>query len=143
MGQISYFLFYPSSGTASSKPRPIPIRVQRDDLFQGPAPIPLRTAHAAQILCLLRPIPWKAQPVGWTACESFTLRLSPTYGSAHSTVHSAARAQVILRVGSHPTTRVTPYGSGRLMGWGILSSGSLHGYGQFLWSLLALPDLSM
>ena len=29
LGQISYFLFYPSSGTAGSVPRPIPIRVRR------------------------------------------------------------------------------------------------------------------
>ena len=52
---------------------------------------------------------------------------------------------------SHPTSQVTSNGMGhtlrvgssRLMGWGILLSGLLHGYGQFLWSLLTLPDLTM
>ena len=152
MGQISYFLFYPSSGTAGSMPQPFSIRVRRHGpprgfnvttRSKGLPQVPLQTAQAAWILRLLWLISWKAQPLGWTAYESFTLRVSPTHRSAHSTVHSAPRAQVILRVGSHPTARVTPYGSSRLTGWGILSSGSLHGYGQFLWSLLTLPDLSM
>lgn len=51
----------------------------------------------------------------------------------------------------HPTIQVTPNGTGhtlrvestRLMGWGIQSSGSLHEYGQFPWSLLTPLDLTM
>ena len=152
LGQISYFLFYPSSGTAGSMPRPFPIRVHRHGPSRGfnvttrsksLPQVPLQTVQAARILYLLWPISWKAQSLGWTACESFTLRVSPTHRSAHSTVHSAPQAQVILRVRSHPTARVTPYGSSQLVGWGIQLSGSLHEYSQFLWSLLTLPDLSM
>ena len=117
--------------------------VQRDDPFQGPAPGSNSAAQAARILRPLWPVSWKVQPLGWTTYESFTLRVSPTHGSAHSTVYSSPRARVILQVGSHLTARVTLYGSSRLMGWGILPSGSLHEYGQFPWSLLTLPNLSM
>ena len=35
LGQISYFLFYPSSGTAGSMPRPSPIRVRRHGPSRG------------------------------------------------------------------------------------------------------------
>ena len=59
------------------------------------------------------------------------LRINPLYGTLNPTVPS------------HPTSRVTPYGSSRLVGWGVLFSASLHGYGQFLLSLLVLPDLSL
>ena len=147
MGQISYFLFYPSSGTASIIPRHSLTRVQswpimwvqHDDPFLRHALGPTLGAQAAQTRCLLWPISWKAQPLGWTAYESFTLQVSPT----HSTVHSAPWARVILRVGSHPTAWVTPYGLSRHVGWGILLNGSLYEYGQFLWSLLTLPDLTI
>jgi len=147
-----YFLFYPSSGTTGSMPRLFPVRVLRHGpprgfnvttRSKGPVPSSIPAAQAAWVLCLLWPISWEAQPLGWTAYESFTLRVSLTYGSAHSTVHSAPRARVILRVGSHQTAQVTPYGSGQLVSYGILLSRSLHGYGQFLWSLLILPDLSL
>ena len=145
MDQIPYFLFYPFNGTAGSMPQPFPIRVRHHGPLRGfnvmtrskgLPQVPLQTAQAAQILRLLWPISWKAQPLGWTTYKSFTLRVSPTHGSAHSTIHSTPQARVILRVGSHLTARVTLYGSSRLMGWGILPSGSLHGYGQFPWSLL-------
>ena len=35
LGQIPYFLFYPSSGTAGSMPQPFPIRVHRHDPPRG------------------------------------------------------------------------------------------------------------
>ena len=152
LGQIPYFLFYPSSGTAGSMPRPFPVRVRRHcppcgfnmmTRSKGLPLVPLQIAQAARILCPLWPISWKAQPLGWTTYESFTLRVSPTHESAHSTIHSAPWARVILRVESYLTARVTLYKSSLLMGWGILSNGLLHGYGQFPWSLLTLPDLSM
>ena len=69
LGQISYFLFYPSSRTAGSIPRPIPIKVRHHGpsrgfnvttRSKGLPQVPLQTAQAARILRLLWPISWKA-----------------------------------------------------------------------------------
>ena len=100
--------------------------------FLRPTSGPSSRAHAAYIQYHLWPISWKAQSLRWITYELLTLWVSPTHRSTHYMVHSAPRAQVILWAESHLAAWVTLYGSSRLTSWGILSSGSLYGYSQFL-----------
>ena len=53
LGQILYFLFYPSSGTAGSMPQPVPIRVCRRGPLRGfnmttrsKGPVPSSTSNS-------------------------------------------------------------------------------------------------
>ena len=94
MDQISYFLFYPCRGTAGSMPQPFSIRVRHHGppcgfnvttRSKGLPLVPLQTAQAARILRLLWPISREAQPLGWTAYESFTLRVESIHWLGHPT----------------------------------------------------------
>ena len=140
MGQISYFLLYPSSRTVGIMPRPFLIRIRRHGTLRGfnvtTRSNGLPRFHFKQPKRLRFYVCYGPSHGRPNRLDGPLTSHSP-YGSAHSTVHSAPRARVILLVGSHPT------GSSRLVGWSILLSGSLHGYGEFLWSLLVLPDLSL
>ena len=134
LGQIPYFLFYPSSGTAGNMPQPFPIRVCLRSYFNSPSD-PDSTSAVAHLMegltarmDHLRVIHFTSQP---------NPQISPLYGTLSPTGPSHLTSRVT------PTAQVALYGSSRLMGWGILPSGSLHGYDQFLLSLLTLPDLSM
>ena len=58
---------------------------------------------SGRTLYLMWPISWKAQPLGWTAYESFTLRISPLYGT-------------LSPMGpGHPTSRVTSNSTGHTL----------------------------
>ena len=140
MGQISYFLFYPSSGTAGIMPRSIPIRVRRHGppcgfnvttRSKGQSQVLLRqpTRLRLYVCCgpshgwsnrwdepLMSHSPYEsAQPAGQP-----TLRYTQPHGpeSSYELGHT-------LQHGSHPTARVTPYGTGH-----TLQAESTHGSGH-------------
>ena len=124
LGQILYFLFYPSSGTAGSMPQPFSTRVRchspprRFNMMthsEGLPQVPLQQPKRLGFYVHYGPSHGRPT-VRMDHYKSFTLQVSPTHGSAHSTDHSTSRAPVILRVGSHLTARVTLYRSSRLMG---------------------------
>ena len=124
LGQISYLLFYLSYEIAGIMPCHFTIEFTVTAHHVDSTWQPIPKAHLgsyakaywhpyiAHIQYYLWPISWKTFSLSWPTYELFTLWVSPVHGSAYSTVHSTLRAWVILRIESHLTSRVTPYGSG-------------------------------